>query len=79
MLFLTVHIIFRLAIQLLEVIIMMRMELPGKMERGRTKGRFMDALREDVAVAGVTEDDAEDRTEWRCKICCSDPGREKTK
>ena len=52
----------------------MRMELPGKMERGRPKERFMDAVREDMAVAEMTEEeDAEDMTEWRRKIRCSDP------
>ncbi len=41
---------------------MLTMNLPGKRERGRPKMRFMDAVREDVTVAGVTEEDAEDRT-----------------
>ena len=43
------------------------MEPPGKWKRGRPKRRFVDAVREDVAVAEVTEEDAEDRTEWRWK------------
>ena len=44
---------------------MLRMELSGKRKQGRPKMRFMDAMREDMAVVEVTEDDAEDRTEWR--------------
>ena len=32
-----------------------------------------------MAVVEVTEEDAEDRTEWRWKIQCSDPSREKSK
>ena len=43
---------------------MLRMELPGKRKRGRCKRRFMDALREDMAVVEVTEDDAGDNTKW---------------
>ena len=35
-------------------IIRLRMELPGKRKRGRPKRRFMDAVREDMAVAEVT-------------------------
>ena len=56
---------------------MLRMELPGKRKRGRPKGRFMDAVKEDMAVVEVTEEDTEDRNKWRWKICCGDPWREK--
>ena len=35
---------------------------------GRPKRRFMDAVREDM-----TEEDAEERTEWRRRIGCGDP------
>ena len=44
---------------------MPRMELSGKRKRGWPKMSFMDAMREDMAVVEVTEEDAEDRTEWR--------------
>ena len=47
---------------------MLRMKLPGKTKRGRPKRRFMDAVREDMAVVEVTEEDAE----WRWKICCGE-------
>ena len=33
----------------------------------------MDTGREDMTVAEVTKEDAEDRTEWRRKIRCGDP------
>ena len=36
---------------------MRRMELPGKRKQGRPKRRFMDAVREDMAEAEVTEED----------------------
>ena len=38
---------------------MSRMELPGKRKRGRPKRRYMDAVREDMAVVEVTEENAE--------------------
>ena len=40
---------------------MLRMELPGKRKQGRHKSRFMDSVREEMALAQVTEDDAEIR------------------
>ena len=49
---------------------MLRMELPGKRKRGKPERRFMDAVREDMAVVEETEEDADDRTKWRRKICC---------
>ena len=46
---------------------MLEMELPGKRKRGRPKRRFVDVVREDMQVAGVTEEDAEARKR------CGDP------
>ena len=43
----------------------LRMELPGKRKQERPKRRFMDAVRQDMAGAEVTEEDKKDRTEWR--------------
>ena len=51
---------------------MLRKELPGKRKRGRPKRRFMDVVREDMAVVEVTEEDTEDRAEWRWRIHCCD-------
>ena len=51
----------------------LRMELPGKKKWGRPKRRFMDVVKEDMAGVEVTEEDAEDRTNWRWKIRCGDP------
>ena len=48
------------------------MELPGKRKQGRPKRRYMDAVRKDMAVVEVTEEDAKDKTEWRWKIRCGD-------
>ena len=44
---------------------MLRMELPGTRKWTRPRQRFMDAVREDMAVVEVTEEDAEDRSKWR--------------
>ena len=52
---------------------MLRMELPGKRKRGRPKRRFMDVAKEDMAEVEVTEEDVEDRSNWRWKICCGNP------
>ena len=43
------------------------MELPGKKKRGRPKRRFMDVVKEDMAEVEVTEEDTEDRNNWRWK------------
>ena len=48
------------------------MELPGKRKRGRPKRRFMDVVKEDMAVVEVTEEDTVDRNNWRRKIRCGD-------
>ena len=52
----------------------LRMELLGKRkeERGRSKMRFIDAVGYNMVVAEVRDDDAEDTTEYRLKICCGE-------
>ncbi|XP_051790978.1 uncharacterized protein LOC127529870 [Erpetoichthys calabaricus] len=52
---------------------MLRIELPGKRKRGRPKRRFMDVVREDMQVMGVTEQNTEDRKIWKKMIRCGDP------
>ena len=39
---------------------MMKLEAPGRRSRGRPKRRFMDAVKEDMSLVGVREEDAED-------------------
>ncbi|KAK2842040.1 hypothetical protein Q5P01_012240 [Channa striata] len=41
---------------------MLEMELPGKRARGRPRRRYMDVLTEDMRLAGVRVEDAQDRT-----------------
>ena len=40
---------------------------------GGAKQRFMDAVRDDMRVVGVTEEEAGDRARWRLMIRCGDP------
>ena len=46
---------------------MLRIELPGKTKRGTPKGRFVYAVREDMAVVEVTQEEDAVKTEWRWK------------
>ena len=41
------------------------MELPAKRKQGRPKRRFEDVVKEDMAEVEVTEEDTEDRINWR--------------
>ena len=42
---------------------MLRMKLPGNRKRERPKRRFMGVVRKDMAVAEMTEEDEEEKTE----------------
>ena len=44
-----------------------------KTRKAKEEILYMDVVREDMKVAGVVEKDAEDREQWRRKICCGDP------
>ena len=44
-----------------------------KEETGKAKRRIMDAVREDMTAVEVTEEEAEELTEWRRRIRCDDP------
>ena len=48
---------------------MLKMELPIRSQRGRSKTRFMDMMREHTQIVGEREEDAEDRERWRRMIC----------
>ena len=39
----------------------------------------MDVVREDMAGVEVTEEDVEDRIEWKWKMCCGAPRNEMPK
>ena len=40
---------------------MLKMELPGRNQRGIPKRRLIDVVREDLQIAGVKEEDAKER------------------
>ena len=48
---------------------LLKMELPGRRQRGRPMMRFRDVMREDSFVT----EDAEDRVRWRRRIHCGEP------
>ena len=50
-----------------------------KEETGKAQRRFMDVVKEDMAEVEVTEEDTEDRSNWRWKIRCGDPDGKKPK
>lgn len=52
---------------------MLTMDLPGRRRRGRPQCRFLDVVREDMVMAGVTVEDTGDRMRWRQMILCGDP------
>lgn len=49
------------------------------MERKTEKRRFMAMVKEDMKLAGVRLEDAEDRSKWRQMIQCGVPQRETPK
>ena len=52
---------------------MLEMELPGRRQRGWPKRRFMDAVKENMQVVGVSVEDTENRLKWKAVIPCGDP------
>ena len=52
---------------------MLCLELPGKRRRKRPKTRFMDMIRENMRVVGVSDRDTANRRNWRLQIRCGDP------
>ena len=52
---------------------LLSLKLPGKRKRGSPKRRFIDVVREAMAVVEVTQYYAEDWTKWRLNIRCGYP------
>ena len=52
---------------------MMKLELPGRRSGGRPEMRVMDVVKEDMKLAGVREEDVDDRVRWRKMNHCGDP------
>ena len=47
---------------------MLDVDIPGKRRRGRPNLRWKDACKRDMTEAGMKEDNATDRAEWRKKL-----------
>lgn len=45
---------------------MLSLKLLGRRPKGRPKRRFIDVVKEDMKVVGVTEEHAEAKVRWRC-------------
>ena len=58
---------------------MLRMGLPRKMKRGRSKRRCMDVVREGMRVVELTEKEADYRTKWKWESRYGNPWRKKAK
>jgi polyphosphate kinase 2 (PPK2 family) len=51
----------------------MKAEVHGHRSRGRQRKRWIDAVNEDLKELRLTDDDAEDRDEWRKRTHVADP------
>ena len=49
---------------------MLKMELPGRRQRGRPKRRFTAVVREHMQIVGLRDEDSEGRAKWRKMIRC---------
>ena len=52
---------------------MIKLELPGKRKKGRSKRRLLDVVKEEMGKAGARETDIENRTFWKNIIRCGYP------
>jgi hypothetical protein len=51
----------------------MSMNVDGHPRRGRPKKRWMDCVKDDMRIKGVSMEMTSDRREWKKKTCCADP------
>ena len=51
----------------------LRMEIPGRKQPGRLKGRWMDSIEEDMLEKNLRTTDAMDRRRWKRLIKNGDP------
>ena len=51
-------------------------EVQGHRSRGRQRKRWIDAVREDLKLLRLTDDDVENRDKWRRRIHVADPSPE---
>jgi hypothetical protein len=51
----------------------MSRKVNGHPSRGRSKKRWMDCMKDDMKIKGVSMNMMSDRREWKKKTCCADP------
>jgi hypothetical protein len=51
----------------------MSINVDGHTRRGRPKKRWMDCVKDDMRIKGVSMEMTSDRREWKKKTCCADP------
>jgi hypothetical protein len=51
----------------------MSMNVDGHPGGGRPKKRWMDCVKDDIIIKGVSMEMTSDRREWEKKTCCVDP------
>jgi hypothetical protein len=49
------------------------MNLDRHSSRGRPKKRWMDGVKDDMRIKGMSMYVTSDRREWKKKTCCADP------
>jgi hypothetical protein len=49
------------------------MNVDGHLSRGRSKRNWMDCLKNDMRINGVSKEMTSDRREWKKKRCWADP------
>jgi hypothetical protein len=52
---------------------MMSMNGDGHPSRGRPRKRWMDCVKDDMKIKGVSMEMTSDSREWKNKTCCDDP------
>lgn len=52
---------------------MLKMELPGRRQRGGLKGRVIDVVKAHMQGVGEEEENPEDRRREKLRICCGRP------
>jgi hypothetical protein len=51
----------------------MTMNVDGHPNRGRLRKRWMECVKYDMKIKGVSMEMTSDRREWKKKTCCADP------
>jgi hypothetical protein len=51
----------------------MTMNVDGHPSRGRPGKRWMDCVKDEMKIKGVSMEMTSDRREWKKKTCCADP------